>query len=153
MKEGYPMKKQMLVKILLILLPVLAVGLATTMNSVTVFDPNTGATAYYSYFDLLPVKNQQIVPALAAVLALGSGILAAVYLGKKKAGCLKASGYIAFASAIVACIPILIRGEEVVVPNVGLPVFMLVQFLVARYAEKMPVENGGKNAPKLKARR
>ena len=147
------MKKETLMKILLILLPVLAVGLATTMNSVTVFDPQTGVTSYYSYFDLIPVKNQQIVPALAAVLALGSGILAAVYLGKKKVGCLKASGYIAFASAIVACIPILIRGEEVVVPNVGLPIFMLVQLLVARYAEKMPEEKAEKKAPRLSARR
>ena len=147
------MKKQMIVKILLILLPVLAVGLATTADSVTVLNPQTGTIAYYSYFDLLPVKNQQMVPVLAAVLALVSGILAAVYLGKKKIGAVKASGYVAFASAIVACIPILIHGEEIVVPNVGLPIFMLVQLLVARYAEKMPGETGGKKAPRLSARR
>lgn len=147
------MKKQTIVKALLILLPVLAVGLATTMDSVTVFDPNTGVIEYYSYFDLLPVKNQSMIPVLAAVLALCSGILAAVFLGKKKEGCLKASGYVAFVSAIVACIPILIQGEQMVVPNVGLPIFMLVQFAVTRYAEKLPAETAGKRAPKLKARR
>jgi hypothetical protein len=38
------MKKRVIFKSLLILLPVLAVGLATTQNSVTVFDTVTGQT-------------------------------------------------------------------------------------------------------------
>lgn len=147
------MKKQMIVKILLILLPVLAVGLATTADSVTVLNPQTGTITYYSYFDLLPVKNQQMVPVVAAVLALVSGILAAVYLGKKKIGAVKASGYVAFASAILACIPIVIRGDVLVIPNVGLPIFMLLHFGIARYAEKLPAEAKEKKAPRLSARR
>ena len=146
------MKKQNIVKALLILMPVLAVGLATTMNSVTVLDPATGAAEYYSYFDMLPVQNQSMVPVLAAVLALLSGILAAFYLGKKNGKCLKASGYVAFVSASVACIPIVFRGEQIVIPNVGLPIFMMIHYAVARYAEKMPEEASRKNGPKLKAR-
>ena len=143
------MKKQTAVKLLLILMPILAVGLATTVNSVTVLDPATGTAGYYSYFDLLPVQNQSMVPVLAAVLALLSGILAAFYLGKKNEKCLKASGYVAFVSASVACIPILFRGEQIVIPNVGLPIFMMIHYAVTRFAEKLPAEAKRKNAPKL----
>ena len=51
------MKKKVLLQSLLIVLPILAVGLATTTNSVTVFNTLTGETQYYSYFDVLPVTN------------------------------------------------------------------------------------------------
>lgn len=134
------MKKQTLMKALLILIPVLAVGLATTVNSVTVFDTVNGTAEYYSYFDLIPVANLQLLTPLAGLLSLISGILAAVFLGKKHVGCLKASGYTAFAAAIAACIPVIIRGDMIVVPNVALPVFMLVQYLVAHSVAKLPVE-------------
>ena len=147
------MKKQSIVKSLLLLLPVLAVGLATTANSVTVLDPATGVAEYYSYFDLLPVQNQSMVPVLAAVLALLSGILAAFYLGKKNGKCLKASGYVAFVAASAACIPIVFRGEQIVIPNVGLPIFMMLHFLIARYVEKLPAEVNEKKTPKLELHR
>ena len=147
------MKKQIIVKILLILLPVLAVGLATTVDSVTVFDTVTGTTEYYSYFDGIPVGNLQMLLPLAATLSVVSGVLAAIWLGKKKPGFLKASGVIAFAAAAAASIPIAIRGEVLVIPNVGLPIFMLLHFGVARYAEKLPGETGEKKAPRLSAKR
>lgn len=147
------MKKQTLIKALLILLPVLAVGLATTVDSVTVFDTAAGTTEYYSYFDLVPVENLQGLPSLAATLSLISGILSAVYLGKKSAGCLKAAGYAAFGAAIAACIPIVIRGDVLVIPNVMLPIFMLGQYLVTCFVAKLPEEEKSKNKPpRLKKR-
>ena len=147
------MKKQVIVKSLLILLPVLAVGLATTVDSVMVYDTAADTTAYYSYFDPIPVGNLQMLPPLAATLAVISGILAAVFLGKKRTGMLKAYGILAFASAAAASIPMMIRGETLVIPNVGLIVLMLAHFLVARYVEKLPAETKAKKAPKLKAKR
>ena len=96
------MKKATLVRSLLILLPVLAVGLATTVDSVMVYDSVAGTTEYYSYFDPIPVGSLQMLPPLAATLAVISGILAAIFLGKKRAGMLKASGIAAFASAAAA---------------------------------------------------
>ena len=145
------MKKQTLLKACLILLPILAVGLATTTDSVTVFDTITGETAYYSYFDILPVENMQMLPPLAAILSLVSGILAAVWLGKKKLWSLKGAGYTAFAAAVLAAIPIAIRGETLVVPNVGLPLFMLIQYLVCYMTAKQPEEETpAKKAPRLK---
>ena len=147
------MKKQMLINILLILLPVLAVGLASTVDSVTVFDTVSGTLAHCSYFEPAPVEKLQMLPALAAVLSLISGVLAAVYVGKKSGRCLKAAGYAAFASAMAACIPILIRGDVLVIPNVGLPVFMMGQYLVTRFAGKLPEEKTtDRKAPRLKKR-
>lgn len=147
------MKKQTLIKALLILFPVLAVGLATTVDSVTVFDTVAGTTEYYSYFDLIPVENLQGLPPLAATLSLISGILAAVYLGKKSAGCLKAAGYTAFGAAVAACIPITVRGDILVIPNVVLPIFMLAQYLVAYFVAKMPEQTpSGKKGSRLKKR-
>ena len=145
------MKKQTLMKALLILLPILAVGLATTTDSVTVFDSVAGTTEYYSYFDLIPVEGLQMLPPFAATLSLISGILAAVYLAKKSLRCLKGAGYTAFAAAVAACIPVMIRGEVLVVPNVGLPIFMIGQYLVTYFAAKMPQQTGeNKKNPRLK---
>ena len=147
------MKKQTLIRSLLILLPVLAVGLATTTDSVTVFDTVTGTTEYYSYFDPASAANLQMLLPLAATMCLVSGILAAVYLGKKSMRCLKISGYVAFAAAAVASIPIMLRGEVLVIPNMGVPVFMLLHYGVAYFVAKMPQETkNSKHAPRLKKR-
>ncbi len=143
------MKKKIILKSLLVLLPVLAVGLATTVNSVTVFDTVSGTAEYYSYFDLVPVENLQLLPPLAAVLSLVSGILAAIFLGKKKEGFLKASGYAAFAAAAAAALPVALRGEVLVVPNVALPIFMLMQYGVTYFVGREEKE-AAKKLPKRK---
>ena len=131
------MKKRVFVQSLLILLPVLAVGLASTQNSVTVFDTVGGVTRYYSYFDILPVTNLQMVTPLAALCSVASGILAAIYLGKKNPKCLKASGYAAVVSACLASIPTVMRGTVLTVPNVGLPIFMVIHFICCSTLPKM----------------
>ena len=133
--------------------PVLAVGLATTVNSVVVYDALAGSTAYYSYFDPIPVANLQTLPSLAALLSVVSGVLAAIYLAKKRAGLLKACGYVAFASAVAASIPVAIRGDVMVIPNAGLPIFMLAEYAVSYFVGKLPEKEEKKpKAPKLKRR-
>lgn len=131
------MKKKVFVQSLLILLPVLSVGLATTQDSVTVFDTVSGLTQHYSYFDLVPVSNLQMLPPLAALCSAVSGILAAVYLVKKNPGFLKASGYAAIASASVASILTVMREAVLVIPNVGLPIFMVIHFFCCRTLPKL----------------
>ena len=139
------MKKNTILKSLLILFPVLAVGLATTPDSVLVFDTLTAETQYFSYFDVLPVQNMQMVPPMAALLSALSGILAAVYLAKKKFNVLKASGYVAVASACLAAIPVVVRGDVMVLPNVALPIFMLMQYVVSTMMKKAEKEEPKKN--------
>ena len=130
------MKKSILLKAILILLPVLAVGLATTVNSVTVFNTLTGQTEYYSYFDMLPVENLKLVTPLTALLAALSGILAVAYIANKRLSFLKAAGYVALASSCAAAIPMMVREEILVIPNVGLPIFMVLEFFAAYMLEK-----------------
>lgn len=132
------MKKQIILKSFLIVLPTLSVGLALAGDSVTVFDTATGVLEYYSYLDILPVTNLQMVTPLAALLALVSGILAGVYLARGKKGWLKGVMGVSFVSSMCAVIPILLREAVLVIPNVGLPIFMLLQCLLAYYYLKTP---------------
>ena len=134
------MKKQTLLRIFLILMPVLAVGLATTGDSVSVFDTQTKVMTYYSYFDILPVNGLQIVPAAAAIACLVSGIFAAVYMVKKQEKQLKIIRGLAIAAATLGVLPILIRGSVLVIPNVGVAIFMAVQWVLAYFAGKKPAQ-------------
>ena len=147
------MKKKALVKSLLILLPVLAVGLATTMDSVIVFDAAAGITSYYSYFDLVPVTSIQNLPPLAGLLCVVCGICAVVFLIQKKQWSLKGVVITSLAAATAAVIPVMIQGDVKVVPNVGLPIIMTVEYLVSCYFLKHPEKTEEKKkAPKLKKR-
>ena len=130
------MKKTIILKAVLFLLPVLAVGLATTVNSVTVFHTLTGQTEYFSYFNELPVENLKLVTPLTALLAFLSGVLAVAYIASKRPSFLKAAGYVALASSCLAAVPMMLREEVLVIPNVGLPIFMVREYLVAYMLEK-----------------
>lgn len=132
------MKKQTILKSLLILLPILAVGLATTRDSVLVFDTVSGITEYYSYFDMIPTENLQAVPATAAMLSLVSGVLGAMYILKKREWCLTGILVAALGSSCAAVVPTVQQGVVRVVPNVGLPIFMLINCLVAYHFLKHP---------------
>ena len=149
------MKKKVIIQSLLILFPVLAVGLATTGDSVTVFDTVSKQTQFYSYFDVLPVENLQMIPVMAALLAAASGIAAAVYMAKKKPGALKTVGYLALASACMAGIPPILRGQILVIPNMALPIFMILEYFVSAYVGKLQKENREtvKNPNRLPGRR
>ena len=146
-------KKQAMIKSLLILLPVLAVGLATTGDSVMVFDSIAGTTEYYSYFEVLPVSQYQMLPPLAGTLSVVVGILAAVYLVNKKAGVLKASYVLSLIAAGVAVLPIVQTGDVRVIPNVGLPILMLAHYALAYYISKNEAKfSGEKKSNRLNKR-
>ena len=130
------MKKQTLVKSLLILLPVLAVGLATTADSVIVFNSETGVTEYFSYFASEPAAQVQMLLPVAAMLCLASGICGAVYLVKKKEWSLKAILWTSLLAACAASVPTVMQGTVKVVPNVGLPIFMIINWLAAGHIQK-----------------
>jgi len=134
------MNKRVLLLSLLIVCPVLAVGLATTGDSVTVFDTVTRETRYFSYFDILPVAKLSMLTPLAALLAAAAGIAAAVYMVRKKNGVLKAAGYLALASAGLAAIPNVLRDQILVIPNVIFPTLMLMEYVVCYYLGKLKQE-------------
>ena len=131
------MKKRVVLQSLVLVFPILAVGLATTADSVMLFDTLSKQTQYFSYFDILPVENLAMVTPVAGLLAAASGIAAAVYLAKKQDGALKAAGYLALGSACLAAIPNVLRNQVLVIPNVGFPLLMLAEYVVSYYMGKM----------------
>lgn len=140
------MKKRALLKSCLILLPVLAVGLATAMDSVVVYNSLTGETRYFSYFAAEPVAQVQLLLPVAAMLCLAGGVCGAVYLVKKKEWALKAIVWTSLIAACAASVPTVTQGDVKVVANVGFPIFMLINWLVASYIQKHPEKKEEKKA-------
>ncbi len=147
------MNKTILQKLFLILLPVCAVGLATTKNSVTVFDPAAQVTVYGSYFDLIPeTGNYQMLPPIAGMLAIAGVILGIAYMVMAKPGLLKGIFWVALLSAAAAALPIALRGEVTVVPNVVLPLLMCGQAGLAFVMGKQPKANEPNQGRRLEKR-
>lgn len=145
------MNKQKILKLLLIVLPVMAVLLATTVDSVMVFDSNAGSVQYYSYFSLIPGLGVQMVLPLAAILCIVTTVLAVAAVALKKNGFVTAVKWTAFAAATAAVLPVVFRGETVVVPNVLLPVLMLGEFVAAFLLNKENArESSGKTGERIR---
>ena len=135
------MKKKMLWNIFLILLPVAAMGLATTVNAVTLYNTVTHETTYQSYLDLGPVGSLQMAPVLAVFLCLVSAVLAAIFAVKEKKGVLKAVKYVALGASIAAVLPIYIQSEVRMIPSVLLPILMMLQWGMAAYMGRKKSED------------
>lgn len=125
------MNKRRFLNLFLIILPVMAGVLATTRDSITVFYSTTGELAYYSYFDLIPGMELALVLPLAAIGCILCAILAIAALALKRERCVATVKWLSLAAATLAVIPVLYRGETLVVPNVLLPLLMLGEFAVA----------------------
>ena len=72
--------KNKLTKILLVALPLMAVVLATTNNSVKLIDTVTGNTVTGSYFQMLNDSVMAVAPFYAAVGGILSMLLAVIFL-------------------------------------------------------------------------
>lgn len=146
------MKKQTMQKVFLVLLPILAVGLATTRDSVTVLDTRAGVTEFYSYFEMLPEGALRMLTPLAAVLSLASGVLAGLYAAVSKEWAVKGVFGTAFCAATAAALPILMRGDILVVPNVFFPILMGAECILAYVMRKKPAKQEEEKAPRLNRR-
>ncbi|MGM9549373.1 MAG: hypothetical protein ACI3V5_05970 [Faecousia sp.] len=145
------MKKKTLFKILLVLLPVMAVALAAAVDSVSVVDTRTQTTVCYSYFELIPYEPLQMIPPLAGTLCIFTGILAIGAVVSKKEWWLTGVKWMALAASVAAVAPILMRGETVaVLPNVGVPLLMLCEWLAAWFAAR--AKDQPEEAPRLNVR-
>ncbi len=145
------MKKQVLYKLYLVLLPAMAVVLATTGDSVMMFDRAAGTTEYASYFTPVNVGGLTLLPPLAAILAIVSAALAVIYAVYTKAWCLRGILATGFVSATCATVPILIQsGDVLVVPNAILPVLMLLTAGIAAWVSKKPAGAEEKHGVRLK---
>lgn len=145
------MNKTIMQKLFLILLPVSAVGLANAGDSVTVFD--SVAPVYGSYFDLIPeAGNCQILPPIAGMLAVACVVLGIAYMVKGKPGMLKGILWVSILSAAAASVPIALRGETIVVPNVLFPILMCCQaglsYVMGKQLKKAEPNQGRRLEPR-----
>lgn len=128
-------------KVGLIALPVLAFGLATTGDSVRVFNNVTKEMSYGSYFALMDIGSLAILPPVAGICTLVSFVLGVVYLVKKKESCLNYIRLACLIGGVCAGIPVLFRGGELLVlPNVGVPLFALCNLTDAHMLLKKQVQ-------------
>ena len=132
------MNKKVLTKVFLPLLPTMAVLLATTGDSVKIYNIPAGTVESCSYFTLLPVTNMQIVTPLAAIGAVVALFFALVYVMTGKRWCVRGVFYTAFLSTCAAACPNLIHSEIMVMPNVIFPLLMAALCLLAYRTGKKP---------------
>ena len=125
------MKKQTILKGILVLLPVLAVSFAMQGNSVMLYDSVAGTTRYFSYFDLVPEAVLPVAAPVAGLAATLSGGCAMVYLFARKMAVLQTVRWSAFAGACVAVLPIVIKGTVTMIPTVTVPLLLLAEFVLA----------------------
>lgn len=133
------MKKTMM-KILLVLVPFMAVVLATTNDSVRLVDMTTGEKVVGSYFAMLSEDPVAVCPSLAGTCGIVSLASAILYLIVKKRGFLKTSEWAAFAGACLAVIPVAARGDHLLLPNVFYPILLMIHFLVAAFSPNWNLE-------------
>ncbi len=125
------MKKRTVWATVMAALSILAVMVASSPVSVRVFRTQSGTMGVYSFFQFI-----EDAPAAMCLLYAGicSGItlmISVAYLIRKKTGWLKGILGFAFASATLAVLPLLIRSEPMVLPNMAHPLAMTCVCVVA----------------------
>ena len=134
------MDQKKVVNILLVILPLVAVVLAGMANAVTVCAVTEAETVvtYCSFFTLLEdVQFAICLPAAGLCGALVFG-MAVIYLVKKTPFWLTGITLASFASLTLAVLPIVYRSETYLIPNMLVPILMLVEAMTAYGVLKTP---------------
>ena len=141
------MNKEKVINALYIGLPAAAIAVASGNKSVRIIDRTAGVETYQSYFDLLPESCFQISTVLAMGLAIFALIFGIVYVVKKDPKWFKSIYLLTFASVFAAEIPTLMQSELLVLPNVLVPVLLIVDCVLAYGKMKKPQKEQKKQAP------
>ena len=141
------MNKEKVINALYIGLPAAAIAVASGNKSVRIIDRIAGVETYQSYFDLLPESCFQISTILAMGLAIFALIFGIVYVVKKDPKWFKSIYLLTFASVFAAEIPTLMQSELLVLPNVLVPVLLIVDCVLAYGKMKKPQKEQKKQAP------
>lgn len=146
------MKKRVLWCAGLILLPLLAVGLAAMPDSVRTVVSKTEVVKL-SFFDKLPDGSYPSGLALGGLFCCVTAVLGIVYAILRKPYWLYGIAGSALFSACLCVLPLLLRVQPPVVPNVGVSIAMCAECVLALWYQKAlkkaPAEDKG---PRLKLR-
>lgn len=137
MKELWTKNKATIIRSMLIVLPVLAVGLATAGDSVQVFDTVSKTYSCGSFFVPVPVESLAILPPVAGASALVLFFESVYYMVRKKEKALTGCKFACIVGALCASVPPMIRGGELIVlPNTMFPILLLVDLLLVIQEQK-----------------
>lgn len=132
------MKKKTGMNIALLLLPLMAVGMAISPTSVTVIRGQE--IAYTSFAQAVEGSYVGWCAPVALLLAYALFGMAVIYGLTKKELWLRLIRNVAFAGTFLAAVPILVQGEVIVIPHVLVAILLGILWAVAWYA----VKTGGK---------
>ena len=132
--------KKKITKILLCMLPLMALILATTGDSVHLVNMTTGEKIAGSYFTMLGDSPVAVCPVLAATCSVVSFVAAVIWLYVKKYGVLRVSCWASFAGACLAVFPMEGRGQFMLLPNVLFPILLMFHFILCAFSKKMNLE-------------
>lgn len=127
------MKKQLIFKILLVLLGVLAVSIAMGGKSVVLIDPAAGTTEAFSYFEPVADSDLSMAAPLAGICTVIAGGCAIIYLAARNLIALHVVRWTAFFGSCLAVLPILVKNDVVMIPNVAVPLLLFIIFLLASF--------------------
>lgn len=133
------MDKKKIKRIALVLLPLIAMVIAGMSTSVTVYVPDADV-AYCSFFTYIEDVPVSICMPFAAIFgAVGFG-MSLIYLARKTAFWVKGLMICSMVSASLAVLPLVMRSEVYLIPNMWFPILMLVVCILAYYTAKEPQE-------------
>lgn len=138
------MKKKLIWNIVLLLLPLLTVGLAAMPDSVTVL--RELQIEYCSFFGTLSDGSRPMGLAFCGLMTFVLFGLLVVYVVIKKKFLLNIACWLSLGAATLSVLPLLIRSEPMVIPNVGVALLLCVEALLAfiyyKKDEKLAVNPG-----------
>ena len=135
------MDQKKVINILLVILPLVAVVMAGMANAVTVYAVTETETTvvYCSFFTLIEdVQFSVCLPAAGLCGAVAFG-MAVIYLVKKTGFWLTGITLTSFASMTLAVLPIVYRADTYLIPNMLVPILMLMEAMIAYGVLKTPV--------------
>lgn len=122
------MNKKLIWYIVLLLLPLLTVGLAAMPDSVTVLREPVIETC--SFFDTLSDGSRPMGLAFSGLTIFILFAVLVVYVITKKKLWLNVAVWVSLIAATLAVLPLLLRTEPMVIPNVGVPLMLCVEALL-----------------------
>ena len=137
------MKKNSVLKILLLILPVIAIGVESLPNSVTVLwreNQDTPISEYCSFFSVLSDGSLPLGMAIAGMLTgVTFGFAVAYFISRKKQW-LSWLKWMALAAMAAASISVVAQTDPMVLPNVGVYLLLIAEWVIAFYMGKTAEE-------------
>ena len=142
------MDKLKIKRIALVLLPMIATMLAGMGTSVAVYAPGA-EVAYCSFFTYIEDVPSSIAMPFAILAGAATFGMALLYQVKKTAFWVKSMVVCSMACATLSVLPLILRTEVYMIPNMWVPILMLVTCLLANYEAKHPQEESKPKGKRL----